>query len=107
MPFSNPLPAASKITKMKIPQSTPKAVKTVLNQLLLKASRISAQLSLLNSLLIAQSFYWFNICCSVCWKKTSKSTGNNENYYSCNCNRKIYGRIADIVRFNKRTHKLQ
>src|SRR5690606_32000970 len=101
IPFSNPLPAASKITKMKIPHKTPKAVSTVLNQLLLNASMISVQLSLLNSLFIKKGIYGFNIGGSISRKKTGSGTGNNQDNNGGDSHRKIYGGVADIIRFNE------
>src|SRR5690554_668131 len=82
-PFSSPFPAANKITRIKIPHRTPKAVSIVLNQLLLIASIISAQLSLLNILLITQSIYRFNMGGSIGWEKSCNSTGDYQ-YDNCN-----------------------
>src|SRR5690606_14219090 len=98
--------AASRITKMKMPHNTPKAVITVLNQLLLKASIISDQLSLLNSLLISQGFYGFNIRGVVGRKKSRNGARNNKDHYRANGHGKIYRRISDVIGLNERAHEL-
>src|SRR5690554_4050671 len=106
IPFSNPLPAANSITRMKIPHKTPKAVSTVLNQLLLRASIISDQLSRLNNLLIAQGFNRFNIGGPIGREESCSRPGNDEDKYGCDGHRKIHGGITDEIGFYQRSCEL-